>query len=220
MNNKETVNKYQNTKIYRLEHIPTGYFYIGSTTQHFLCNRLSGHRQHAKNRPSPAHLKFNELGWDGVKIVLIQQVKCENKEEQYKEENVFISKHRADPLCLNSQMAYRERGEYYAENRDFLLVKNKERYEGNKEEINKQNNIYYHEHKEANKPKRKQYNIDHREHKADYDREYREKNKDKIKKNESEIFTCGCGGTYNNKHKTRHELTKKHQAWMALQQQN
>ena len=64
MKEPEVINKYHNTKIYRLEHIPTGYFYIGSTTQRLLCNRLSGHRKHARERPTPAHTKFNELGWE------------------------------------------------------------------------------------------------------------------------------------------------------------
>jgi len=133
MNSTVTKNKYHDTKIYKLEHLPTGYFYIGSATQHWLCNRLTGHRQKAKNSPAPVHIKFNELGWDSVKIILIQEIKCESKEEQYKEENTYICKSRNDPLCLNCQMAYREKGEYYLENREILLQKNKERYELNKE---------------------------------------------------------------------------------------
>ena len=193
MNNNVTKNKYQDTKIYKLEHVPTGYFYIGSTTQHFLCSRLSGHRQNARNRPAPVHIKFNQLGWDGVRIVLIQQLKCESKEEQYKEENKYICNNRNDPLCLNCQMAYREKGEYYLENREYFAQKNKERYKEKKDDINKQNNDYYHEHKEENKPKRKQYNIGHREHKAEYDREYRDLNKEKIRGRNGAKELCECG---------------------------
>ena len=123
---------------------------------------------------------------------------------------------RNDPLCLNCQMAYREKGEYYLEKREILLQKYKERYEINKEILLPLQRKYYHEHKEENKPKRKQYTIDNKQHKSEYDREYRDINKEKIRAANIK-YNCGCGGTYDCKHKTRHEKSKKHQAWMVLQ---
>ncbi len=67
-------NRYHDTKIYKLEHLPTGWYYIGSTTRK-LCQRLDGHKQQAKYRTSAVYSKLNELGWEDVKIVLIEAVK-------------------------------------------------------------------------------------------------------------------------------------------------
>ena len=72
---------------------------------------------------------------------------------------------------------------------------------------------------DENRTRRKQYTIDHQEHKTEYDREYREINKERIKQIDSIIFTCICGSSYNGKHKTRHEKTKKHQSWLTEQKQ-
>ena len=63
------MNRYNHTKIYKLEH-PDGWYYIGSTTQP-LYKRLYEHKLCAKsNKAKPVHHKFNELGWDEVREVV------------------------------------------------------------------------------------------------------------------------------------------------------
>jgi hypothetical protein len=65
---------YKNGKIYKL--VAGDYVYIGSTTQK-LCVRLAGHK--IKNYNTTARILF-ESGYD-VKIILIEDFPCENKDE-------------------------------------------------------------------------------------------------------------------------------------------
>ena len=45
-------------------------------------------------------------------------------------------------------------------------------------------------------------------------KEYREKNKEKIRQHKNEQFVCECGGKYTQSHKSRHLKTKKHQNYL------
>ena len=114
-------------------------------------------------------------------------------------------------------MAFREKGEYYVENRTVIMQRNKQRYEANRDEIIHKMQEHYHGHKEEIKPRRKQYNIEHREHKAEYDQEVRERNRERIKQRKGLQEICECGITYTHDHKSRHLRTKKHQEWLKTQ---
>ena len=60
--------------------------------------------------------------------------------------------------------------------------------------------------KEEQKEKRKDYFNNRKEEKKDYDKKYRELNKEKLNKG----HICECGGLYQTHHKLTHFKTKKH----------
>ena len=89
-------------KVYQL-FCEDGYYYIGSTKNE-LRKRLFGHKKDSKtetqsNRRVYTHI--NKLGWDKVKIVLIEEVQCMNKQELLRKETEHITKHKDDKYCLN-----------------------------------------------------------------------------------------------------------------------
>ena len=109
MSNNENnikVNRYENSKIYKLFDPNTEYFYIGSTCD-TLSKRFNRHKTVAKSKP---HIKvyvcFNEVGWENVKIVLMQELYLENKEQLLRAENDAIEAHIHDSKCLNSMLAW------------------------------------------------------------------------------------------------------------------
>ena len=65
-------------KIYCIEDI-NGKKYVGQTTQYYLCNRLSGHRQAKKNRCA---ISSCELDLDNCKIYILEE-SDEKGREQY-----------------------------------------------------------------------------------------------------------------------------------------
>ncbi len=83
----------------------------------------------------------------------------------------------------------------------------------------------YKEWYEDNKERRRQYKKDNKEHIAKKNKEWYEANKDNVlqqkkeyRKENIETLTtktnCLCGGFYQHKHKSEHEKTKKHQAYL------
>ena len=187
-------NNYYNTKIYKLEHVDTGFFYIGSTTQQ-LCKKFVDHKRDAIVKLTPAYKKFNELGWEGVRIILIENVKCENKEEKLKKENEYISQHRGNVLFLNCRMSYQTKDE---------LREHKKQYrKANLEKLLARNKSYYQETKEIKKL-------------------YQKSNRDKILENQrkrnKESIKCPCGGNYTHDSQKVHQRSKRHIAYAKLLQ--
>lgn len=95
---------YKNGKLYKLQ-CDDGHYYIGST-----CNelrfRLKGHKdestkERANNRRVYNHIK-SIGGWTHVRIVLIEECPCENKQQLVRKEDEMIRSCEKDPLCLNS----------------------------------------------------------------------------------------------------------------------
>ena len=83
----------------------------------------------------------------------------------------------------------------------------------------------YKEWYEDNKERRKQYKKDNKEHITKKNKEWYEANRDRIleqkkeyKEENKEALTqrtdCKCGGFYQHKHKSEHEKTKRHQAFL------
>ena len=74
--------RYSNSKVYKMINGIDKHIYIGSTTQ-TLPKRLYNHKQNAKHgwQPLRVHNHFNRIGWETVKIVLIENVNCKSKEE-------------------------------------------------------------------------------------------------------------------------------------------
>jgi len=95
---------YENGKIYKLQ-CEDGYFYIGSTCNP-LCKRIANHRQESKTNTNKLYSHIKEIGWNRVKIVLIENVYCKNKEELRKKEDEHIQQNRNNPFCLNTLRSF------------------------------------------------------------------------------------------------------------------
>lgn len=96
------MSNYANSKVYKLINSVDKKIYIGSTTQG-LSKRLSQHKQTAKIKPSFAHRHFNTIGWDTVRIVLIETVTCINREQLIQREQHYIDLLKPS---LNGRSAY------------------------------------------------------------------------------------------------------------------
>ena len=93
---------YANSKVYKLISSVDKKIYIGSTTQ-LLSSRLAKHKDDAKKKPRPVHKHFNTIGWDKVRIVLIETVTCINREQLLQREQHYIDLLKPS---LNKQAAY------------------------------------------------------------------------------------------------------------------
>ena len=94
--------RFSNSKVYKLINSVDSKIYVGSTTQP-LSKRLMDHKSTAKKSPSFVHKHFNKIGWDKVRIVLIETVNCFNKEQLNQREQHWIDLLKPS---LNKQSAY------------------------------------------------------------------------------------------------------------------
>jgi hypothetical protein len=168
---------YNNSKIYKLICDNSDLIYIGSTTQK-LYKRLNEHK-----KKDCSSKKLFELG--NVKIILIEEVKCENKEQLIKREQYYIDKYKNN--IINDNNAYTDQKKYNKEYR----IKNKDKIKEKRKEWNKEycikNKDKIKEYRIKNKDKNKEYYIKNKdiikEKRKEYFKEYRIKNKDKFKEN-------------------------------------
>lgn len=135
-------------KVYKLL-CNDGYYYIGSTKA-ALKHRLFDHKKHSLIFPDRKVYKhILTCGWENTKIVCIEDVKCNSREELYKKENEYIKKSLSDPLCLNIKMAHQTKEE--------LLEQQKKYLQENKEKVDA-----YHA----------KYRLDNAEKRCEYTRQY------------------------------------------------
>lgn len=158
-------NKYQNGKIYKIIDRTNGNYYIGSTTK-LLEARLKEHEERYSSYLKKIYnnvTSFTIVQNNDYYIELIQNYPCNNKIELLRKEGEYIKN--ADDKCVNRCVAGRTLEEYYQDNRERLIVKQKKHYYANPEKKIK----YQSEYVKKNKEKVKKYL-----------KEYREKNLDSI----------------------------------------
>jgi hypothetical protein len=89
-----SVNKYQNSKIYKIVSDKTDKIYIGSTTEKYLSNRLAGHvtnYKRYKEGKSKAYVSsFKLLELESYEIILIEVFPCNSKDELNAREYYYI----------------------------------------------------------------------------------------------------------------------------------
>ena len=86
---KLEMNRYNNSKIYKLRDEISGYYYIGST-RNCLSKRLSQHKCDTKKKPDVGVYKlFNEVGQVTLKIILVEEHYLENKNSFYERKTVL-----------------------------------------------------------------------------------------------------------------------------------
>ena len=112
-------------KIYQLV-CEDGYYYIGATRNE-LRKRLYEHKMDSENSLSRMAKHINKLGWDKVKIVLIEDFPCSNREELLRRMNSIAYSKISDKYCLNFYNHVEYNKNYYQENKE----KVRERYQQN-----------------------------------------------------------------------------------------
>jgi hypothetical protein len=164
--------RYNNGKIYKLVNDVDDEIYIGSTCLP-LSKRFYGHKIAAKKRNVRVYQHLNNIGWDNVKIILIEEYPCNNKMELLRKEREHIEN--LNPQ-LNMRTPTRTNKEYYEANKEVISQKRKEWRENNKELIS----IRVKEWRENNKSYMKEYREANKEVIAQKKKDYAEKNKEKI----------------------------------------
>ena len=95
---------YQQSKVYKLE-CEDGCYYYGSTIRS-LEARLVGHKMASTKQPYRVYKHINEIGWDKVKISLVEEFSCNSRTELNKRESEFIYEARKDDKCLNTILSF------------------------------------------------------------------------------------------------------------------
>ena len=238
---------YQNGKIYCIRNNNDDDIYVGSTTQS-LSRRMSKHRTDMNNPElgaSKLYIKMRDLGKEAFYIELLEEVKCDNVEQLRKREGELIRQ----MATLNHNIAGRSEKEWYNDNRDNMLVKNKVYYQEHKKEIKERTKQYYEEHKEEVKEyykryneenqerlreQRKQYYEEHNEQLREQKKQYYKEHKEDMKKNRNKYYQdnkqrinklrqasvrCICGSVFRQVDQARHERSKKHQEFINQENQ-
>ena len=151
---------YNNGKIYKIENNIDNEIYIGSTTKQYLSQRMDNHRSNYKSWKSGKSTKvmvfdmFDKHGIENCKIVLLELVNCNTKDELLAREAFYIK----NLVCVNKYIPLRTQKEYYNDNIEKLLEHKKQYYNDNKDKKKK----YYNDNKEKILEERKQYYNDNK----------------------------------------------------------
>lgn len=133
-------NRYKNGKIYRLVNSVDDEFYVGSTCVS-LAKRLYRHKTCAKSAPNrTVYQHLNTIGFENVKIVLIEEYPCNNKMELERKEREHIE---ALKPTLNAVIPTRTDQEYRQANKEILREKRVIWEEKNKENTKEYMINYY-----------------------------------------------------------------------------
>lgn len=230
--NFKDINIYQKGKIYKLL-CEDGHYYIGSTTQS-LYNRFNHHKFSAKTGTSKAYKYFNNIGWDKVKIELLEDYPCNIKSELNEKEEYYISKSKTDELCLNinsAQLTEEKRKEnmkkYYEEHKEEIMEYHREYKEKNKDDIDNKRAEYRKQNSKMLSEKQKQYTKDNLEKVKEYKKMYYKENKEKMteywkeyrEKNKEQIKEYKCEWAKTNKDKKLELITKEREEKKIIREQ-
>ena len=177
---------YSKGKIYKIECNITGEVYYGSTTKRWLCDRIGGHRYSAKYNTQSTFNSSQIINRGNYNYKVVEYCPCENKIELETRERWWIENN----VCVNRNIPLHSRAEYYQKNKEYWQVKNKQKYEENRDNALKQQ------------------------------QEYRKKNIEIIKSKQNEKFTCDCGGKYTRSNYSQHIKSKKHQDFISCHTDN
>jgi hypothetical protein len=96
-------------KVYKLI-CDDDYYYIGSTNCKYLCQRFSSHKSSSKeerHKNNKLYSHINSIGWNKVKIILIEEFDYTSFDDLKRREHEHISKSLNDVYCLNNNRAVR-----------------------------------------------------------------------------------------------------------------
>jgi hypothetical protein len=193
-------NRYKNGKIYRLVNNVDDEFYVGSTCT-TLTKRLSSHKAKIKkpnNQQVYKHL--NNIGWEHVSIVLVEEYPCDNKMELERREREVIETLKPS---LNKNIPTRTIQEWYVENADKVCEKVTKYRAQNADKVRERKAKYRANNADKVREKRAKYNAENadkvRERKARYYAEnadkvresvakYRAENADKVRERNAKYY--------------------------------
>ena len=181
------MNKYNNSKIYKIVSIEEPkYYYVGSTITD-LNVRFNRHKADSKVHPDTKKNKyFNSINWN-VEIILIEEVNVSNSNELHTFENNYIKQFLNDNLCVNT---------YYSK------INNEVR----KQKINENSKKYYNENLDKMKTKHNEYYLQTKNEKL---KKY-EDNKEIINQKRREKIICDCGISISKGYYSAHIKSKCH----------
>ena len=123
---------YNNGKIYKLVNNVDDKIYVGSTCN-LLRVRKNQHKIKSKRDPNRRiYNHLNQVGWENVEIVLIENYECKSKEDLNKRERYWIDELKPN---LNIQIPTRTPKEWYEENKEYVMEKTKKYAEEHKENV-------------------------------------------------------------------------------------
>ena len=167
---------YNESKIYKIECITgEGQCYVGSTTKVYLSQRMEGHRNSYKRWKAgkAGHVKsydlFDLYGLENCKILLLENVNAESKDELLAREAYYIR----SLDCVNKVIPGQTQKEY----RDTHKEERKEYNEIHKDKLSKQSKEYKDTHKEEIKEKMKERYISNKDKQLAYSKQYYQKKK-------------------------------------------
>ena len=205
---------YNNAKIYKIIPIngdDESDVYFGSTTKEFLSQRMVYHRddyrkwKNGKHHYCSIYAMFEKHGIENCKIVLLENVNANSKDEMLAREAYYIRNFK----CINKNIPLRKVNEfmheYHIKNREILSEKKKIYRANNKDKICEQKKIY----REMNKEKI-----------CERSKKYYEANKEIINEKNKQKITCECGSICRRNDLRRHERSKKHIDFINNQNSN
>ena len=139
------VNRFGNSKVYKIVCRVTGLIYIGSTTQE-LKKRLMTHTYHYKMYLAGTYAfttSYKVLENNNYYIKKIKSYNFENNNELLEKEGYWIRKY----LCVNKIIPGRTTKEYHQDNKIAIHLRHKEYHENHKVELNDKHKIYYQKNK-------------------------------------------------------------------------
>ena len=170
---------YSKGKIYKLICDDPELIYIGSTTQHYLANRLSGHHQSYKKGMDVSSHKLFEAG--GVKIELIELYPCECKEQLLLRERYWLEHTECVNVIKRPFVTYEENLErvkkYAQDNREEVLRKKREYTARTKEKKREYDRLNYQKNRERKLNQVQEYYANNRDKRIEYASSYYYMNK-------------------------------------------
>ena len=129
---------YSKGKIYKIEPIcdhDDGEIYIGSTTKKYLSQRMVRHRENylqaKEKRYLTSFILFDKYGIDNCNIILLESVDAKDYNELVAREAHYIKTLK----CVNKVVPLRTRKEYYDDNREIFIMKEKQYRQDNKDKV-------------------------------------------------------------------------------------
>ena len=148
------MNKYNNSKIYKLVCNNTGLIYYGSTIQP-LSQRKSGHKKDYnkyKDNKGTNMTSYKIIEGDNYNIILVENFNCENKEQLRARERYYIENNE----CINKNIPSRTIKEYKEANKEKINKQSKDYYNINNDKIKNHQKEFYDANKEKISIRRKE----------------------------------------------------------------
>jgi len=205
---------YKNGKIYTIRSNLTDKYYIGSTCS-LLSKRLYQHKGDYKkflggkknNISSCEIIKF-----DDAYIELLEDFKCNSKDQLLKREGELIREHKDD--IVNKCIAGRTKKEYRTDKKAIIAEQKKAYRVENKDILAEKHKAYCEKNKDAIAKRRKIFYVTNKDILAEHGKAYYINNLAQIKQKARQKIDCECGSIYSKSDKAKHLKTKKHSAFI------